>query len=235
MHEDSEGYVVVHVGWQPGCPGGRRPRGFRPRRVDPTRSTLAAWFAGLHQLEAASVPAFETLRRELARAGAPASLRRAAASAARDEIRHARLTAALARRYGGHPRSPSVAATPRRSLAAMAEENAIEGCVREAYGAALVCVQARSAGDPVVRDVMQVIARDEARHAALAFAVDAWVRPQLSRAARRRIDGARDAAVDQLDAHAGRDWTPALGTLAGLPDRTSSRALLAGLRETLWV
>lgn len=45
---------------------------------------------------------------------------------------------------------------------------------------------------------MAKIARDETRHAALAHEVDAWLRPKLDRAARRRVECARNDALDQL-------------------------------------
>jgi hypothetical protein len=235
LHADSDGYVVVHVGYQPVCPGGRRPQRLALDPPDAAAETPAgAWFAGLFQLEAASVPAFRTLRDELAQEGAPARLQRAAACAARDERRHARLAGALALRFGGRPRSPRVAPTPPRSLAAMAEENAVEGCVREAYGALLAGVQARASSDPVVRAVLGAVARDETRHAALAFAVDRWARSRLSPRSRRRLEDARDAAIDELARRAGEDWTSELGSVAGLPDPAVSRVLVGTLGRTLW-
>jgi hypothetical protein len=238
LHADSDGYAVVHVGWQPVCPGGRRPARMALGDAPPVASAAGRWFAGLHQLEAASVSAFRFLHDELTAAGAPEELRRAARAAARDERRHAALVAALARRYGGAPRRPTVTPTPPRPLSAMAEENAVEGCVREAFGALLACVQAGTSRDPVVRAAMRAIARDEARHAALALAVDGWVRTRLTPAARRRIDAAREAAIDELlretTANADDSRSPELSEIVGLPDPTASYGLLTALRGSLW-
>jgi hypothetical protein len=235
MHQDRDGYFVVHAGWEPVCPGGRRPQRLAFRAPRAARSRTGAWFAGLFQLEAASVSAFQTLHDELTREGAPRVLRHAAAAAARDEVRHARLTAALARRYGGRPRPPRVAPTPPRSLAAVAEENVTEGCVREAYGALVATVQSRASDDPIVRAVMARIARDETTHAALAVAVDRWAVARLPPNTRPRLAAAREAAIAELEAGVDVGWTPELGAVAGLPDPATARRLLAQLRKSLWV
>ena len=94
---------------------------------------------------------------------------------------------ALARRFGGAVDAPRVAARAVRSLEELAVENAAEGCARETFGALVATWQARAAGNPLVRGVMARIARDETRHADLAWAVDGWARGRLeSRRARAR-------------------------------------------------
>lgn len=45
---------------------------------------------------------------------------------------------------------------------------------------------------------MTRIARDEIRHPQLAWSIDAWVRPRLSRVGRDRVLQARSSAVAQL-------------------------------------
>ena len=236
LHQDRDGYIQVHVGNDgPGsCPGGRRPHHLTLAAI-PESAPVGRFFAQQFQLEAASVPAFETLRRELIALDAPAALARAAAAAARDEIRHAHMTAALARRYGVEPVFPSVAPTPPRDLAAMADENVVEGCVREAFGALVAAVQSRVARDPVVRGLMAHIARDEARHAALAFAVHGWAAGRLGRRAAGRLADRRQEAIVELETHAGEGWSPALGAAAGLPGPGATRVLLRELRGALWV
>src|SRR5262249_18706716 len=131
------------------CPGGvgRIPAGLaRPRRrraaspgVAP--STLGAYFADAAHLEDASVHAFRRLRRELLAHGAPPRLLRAAERAARDEIRHARLTGRLARRFGGDLCRARVKKLATRPLDEVAIENAVEGCVRETFGAMVATFQ----------------------------------------------------------------------------------------------
>jgi hypothetical protein len=172
--------------------------------------------------------------------GAPGFLSEAAHASARDEVRHARALAALSRRYGARPRAPRVDRATPRPLVAFAIENAIEGCVREAYGALLAVVQAHRSRDPVVRQVMSGIADDEARHAALAFAVDAWVATLLSSTDRGRVVAARAQAIDDLEQQVGQPgqpgdaWSPALDATAGVPEPATARALLGELRRTLW-
>jgi hypothetical protein len=159
----------------------------------------AAWLARAAFLEAASVDAFRLLRRDLAALGAPRRLLRAASRAARDEKRHARRMRSLARRSGQTPPPASrVTATTLPTLEAMATENAVEGCVREAFGALIACYQAARATDRELAAAMRRIAVDEARHAALALRIDAWARPRLDRKARARMDLAHEEAVNEL-------------------------------------
>lgn len=149
------------------CGAGRRPAGLVVRGGE--------ILARMAALEAASVDAFRILARELASYGAPASLLRGCRRAAHDEARHARSMDVLARRAGAKRCRVTRAKARRRSLVAIARENAREGCVGEAWGALLAHVQATTATDPAVRRAMAPIAKDEARHAALSSAVDAWI------------------------------------------------------------
>lgn len=150
------------------CGAGRRPAGLVVRG--------GAVLARMAALEAASVDAFRILERELASHGAPKTMLSSCRRAARDEARHARTMDALARRSGARRcRVTKPQSRRRRSLVAIAKENAREGCVGEAWGALLAQFQATTATDPVVRATMEKIAKDEARHAALSFAVDAWI------------------------------------------------------------
>lgn len=155
--------------------------------------------AAMAELEAASVPAFERLARELVAHGAPAALVARARAAARDEIRHARAMTALATRHGATPRAIAIGELPIRSLEAIAIENAVEGCVREAYGALVATFQAERAA-PALRRVFRSIARDERRHAALSEAVAAWLDAALSPAGRAAVALARSAARAELRA-----------------------------------
>jgi hypothetical protein len=241
LHEDRAGYVQVHVGFRRGCPGGRRPQGLvltaSPDSAAASRSDrrqIGEFFARQFQLEAASVPAFTTLRRELVSFAAPPALARAARAAERDEVIHAQLTAALARRHGVDVALPAVAPTPVRSLAEMTDENVVEGCVREAYGALVATVQARDARDASVRAAMARIAGDETRHAALAFAVHSWAVTQLGPLAASRMAERRRLAVAELEIDTGHGWTPAIGAATGLPAPGAARALLGELQRKLW-
>ncbi|MBX3232144.1 MAG: ferritin-like domain-containing protein [Labilithrix sp.] len=214
---------------------GRRPAGLVARRPRAAPSPLAAHFVEMSELEAASVDAFTNLRRELTAHGAPLALRRAATRSARDEVKHARMTARLARRFGGSPRRPEVRALPVRSLFEIALENSVEGCVRETYGALEATWQARAAEDPHVRAAMAVIARDETRHGALAWRVARWIEPLLSAEERRLVADARRAEVTALARRAAAtEVDPDLVRRAGLPDLERAKAFAASLEATLW-
>lgn len=207
---------------------GRRPGGLAPMTAAPAGDRAGAWLAQAAWLEAASIFAFVELARELEDRGAPAALARAALAAANDEIRHTQLMGALARRYGAAVPEPVVRPMAARSLEAMAIENAVEGCVRETWGALSAMWQARTAADPVARQVFAVIARDEVRHAQLAWSIEAWLAPRLSATARENVAAARVAAVAEL-----RDGHEALPAL-GLPDADQARRMLARAHASLW-
>jgi hypothetical protein len=198
------------------------------------RSPLGRYFAESAQLEAASVAAFRILSGELEAHAAPPELVAAAQAAARDEVRHARVTRRLARRYGRVVPHRRPSPRPVRALEAVASENAVEGCVRETYGALLAHHQAAAATDPDVRATMTRIAVDETRHAALAWKVAAWADARLDFEARGRIALARAAAVAELrEAWTGRVPAP-LTEVAGLPTAEAARRMLAVLEEALW-
>ncbi len=212
---------------------GRRPEGLlSDGTVEGRLSTLGAFFARVFHLEAASVPAFERLAEELEAHGAPERLVRAARIAAEDEVRHARAMELLARRHGAPLPEVRVEPFRPRSLEALALENAIEGCVRETYGAMLSGWQARTAGDAEVRHVMGPIAEEELRHAELSWALDAWAARRLDAEARARIREARREALRTLEREVEEQVTPEeLIQVAGLPSREAARQLLRGLAE----
>ncbi len=210
-----------------GCLG-QRPRGLC-EDVTQDDGSVGAALCRAYALEAASVPAFRTLRAELRAHGAPKSLLRAASRAARDETRHARATKRLARRFGGAPRDPVIAATPWRDLEALAIENAVEGCTRELYGAVVARWQAEHASDPNVRAVMGRVAADELHHAALAMRVAAWVHARLAPTARDRVEASRVRAIDDLRAAVGRSAPRHTARVLGLPSTAQARAMLEAL------
>ena len=214
-----------------GC-GGRRPAGIiEPLAPD---GGVGGYFAAMAGLEQASVTAFRILRDELRAHGAPKRLVRAAARAARDEIRHARATGALARRFGAVPVHARLEPSMPRSIEAMAVENAVEGCVREAYGALLATYQVSAARDPIIRAQMTRIARDETRHAALSLRVGRWLERRLDRAAKLEVDRARQAAVRELLTSLAAEHTPSFADAAGLPAPALALALARQMQHTLW-
>lgn len=224
--------VVIKNG-DPNCVSGRRPEGLAPH-VGRAGDVVGAFFAECAYLEAASVPAFERLARELRAHGAPARLVKRAMRARADEVRHAKATAALARRRGATPDAVVVEILPVRSLLAIAIENAVEGQVRETYGALVAVHQASHAKDTRVAAVMRSIAADETRHAALAWDVAEWIDSRLTSEERALVASARREAIaalrDALAAPVARD----LVHDAGIPSAPKALAMLDVVAPSLW-
>ncbi len=211
---------------------GRRPHGLKdpPFRA---KGGLRRHLADAAWLEAASVNAFRRLRRELEAHGAPRRLLRSVSRSARDERRHARTARALARRFGVSV--PPVACAPfeRRSLFDLALENAVEGCVRETWGALVAMHQAERARDLGVRAAMAGIARDELRHAELAWRIERWLAPRLTRKHRRRLGEARRGALHQLNEELTRELGRSERERLGLPGAHEARLMLTELDRAL--
>jgi hypothetical protein len=213
---------------------GRRPAGLAPTRASAgSPYGIAAHFVEAAYLEAASVVAFRRLELELHSLGAPESLARRARRARREEIDHARETARLARRYGGVTPVLDVPAMTRRTLVAIATENAVEGCVRETYGALVAAFQAERAA-PDLRPLLRRIARDEARHAELAHDVADWMDRKLSPMQRAQVATARERAVAELFEAAEREPDADVIRIAGMPTATEARMLLEGLQHAFF-
>jgi hypothetical protein len=145
---------------------------------DRTRTMLAeAWLRDALE-EHASIAAFARLTMQLLSLGAPPAMVLASQRAGIDEIQHARACFALAKRYGGASAGPAplvvsdaLGATTLADIARIAAE---EGCVGETLGAALAAAQLERTTDATARCVVAKIARDEARHAELAWGFAAW-------------------------------------------------------------
>jgi hypothetical protein len=225
----------LHIVYGPNCTG-RRPAALAPVRRATCGSSVGRWLADVATLEAASVPAFRRLATELAAHRAPVRLINAARQAARDEIRHYALAARAARARGALPRLPRVKWMPVRSLVEVAAENVREGCVRETFGAVTAAYQSRHAADPGVRSMMNVIAVDEARHARLAWEIDAWVSSALSTRVVRRLSEDRFAAGESIEGEiiAATSTEPSLATPLGLPTYPVVRELAGNARRLLW-
>ncbi len=143
------------------------------------RESLAQAFTADALLEHASVASFAHASLELLAVGAPAELVAGAHRAAIDEVQHARLCFALAQAYGGRPLGPSPFPFNRsvavsEDLADIAARAARDGCIGETLAALVAAEQLARATDPAVRRALGVIARDEARHAELAWRTVAW-------------------------------------------------------------
>jgi len=145
---------------------------------DATREALArAWLAdGLE--EHASIAAFARFAMMMLGLGAPPELVAEAQRASVDEVRHARACFSLARRYGARAAGPGSLrvddALGPATLAEVAALAAEEGCVGETLGALIAEAQAAAARDPEVVSRTARIARDETRHAELAWRFVSW-------------------------------------------------------------
>jgi hypothetical protein len=229
---DDAGAVIIDCSL---CAGsvGRVPEGLVPRERTSARTMVGEYFASVAHLEAASVFAFERFERELTEHEAPNELVTEARRARADEVRHARVVGRLARRFGGRYARPRVRPASSRDLESFARENAVEGCVRETFGALVATWQAAHARDREVAEAHESIAEDETRHAALSWAALRWSLSKLDAEARARVEAALERAASELCQS--DDATPAVLVLrAGLPSREDRRRLVAALRDELW-
>jgi hypothetical protein len=144
--------------------------------------------------EHASVASFARHTLELMSLGAPPELVAGAQQAALDEIEHARLCFALASAYAGRPIGPGRLslqdAGPRTDPLEVAVALVHEGCIGETLAAAEATAARDVCTDTAVAVVLDQIARDEARHAALAWRTVAWL---LRRGDARMYKAVRDA------------------------------------------
>ena len=198
------------------------------------RPSVGDCLARAAMLEAASVDAFDVLARELLHHRAPADLAAEARRAAADEVRHARMMDRLARRHGRRAKpAPRLSHRAPRSLVAIAIENAQEGCVRETFGAALATWQGENATDLAVRAAMRRIARDECRHAELAWKIAAWANARLTARERARVAAAHRAALAAFERDLAVESDRDVNGVLGLPAPDRARALFASLRENV--
>ncbi len=213
------------------CAIGRRPEGFVPY-LD--HSSVGLWFRSVAMLEAASVDAFAILHDDLAAHGAPKELLALSKRARRDEMRHARLMSALAREAGCDVPPLAIAPAEGRDLEAIAIENAVEGCVRETYGALVAAWQATHVASPRLARIMDGIARDELSHAELAWRVHEWSLALLTPDARVRVERAMVNAVNELHTSAAADVSETMQRELGLPSSSCALTLVAELQSQLW-
>lgn len=230
---EREGRVIVTelervAGSSDGVACGRRPSGLEVDTTSAARD-VGAMLARMAWLEAASVPAFADIARDLVRHGAPEALLRRVEGARQDEIRHARVMRAAARRFGGAAGTPKVRRSAPKSLFELALDNAVEGCMREAYGAIVAAYQAEHAA-PSLRPIFAAIAADETAHAALSWDLSDWLEARLSARERALVAEARTAAFAELAASL-RAPSGDEATRGGLPSLAVARRLLAGLGE----
>jgi hypothetical protein len=195
---------------------------------------LGRYFAECAWLEAASVVAFRELALELARFGAPQPLLDSCEDAAADEERHTKFMNTLRERFGGAERPVQQRPQSIRTLFEVARENAVEGVVRETFGAAVALYHVEHAKEPELRHIFGEIAEDECRHAELASAVAAFLGAALDPSERDELARCRDAAIAELRASLANNPPSILTEVAGVPGAEGAQVLLEGLRREVW-
>jgi hypothetical protein len=116
---------------------------------------------------------------ELMAFGGPPELVQAAQQAALDEAEHAKLGFTIASELAAHPVGPGAlplgdAVAIETDLGRFAASVAIDACVNETLAVLVAAEQLAQATDPAVRAALEIVVRDETRHAELAFRTLAW-------------------------------------------------------------
>ena len=204
----------------------------------PTRSALTGHWLEAALREHASVAAFGRFTLQLLELGAPCELILDSQRAMGDETEHARRCFALASRYAGCVLGPDTlplaGAMESMSLASIARLTFHEGCVGETCAALEAAEAFAAATDPEVRQTLELIARDERRHAELAWRLVAWALEadatgEVRQMLRRELEalGSRTAATGGTAASPDDSTVEASGLMShGYMTQTRSRALL---------
>jgi len=169
------------------------------------RAQLAQHWTEMGQMEHASIAAFARFSLQLLSLGAPPELVEACTQALADETAHTLLCFDLASAYAGQAIGPgpldvngSLLAS---SLVDIVDLVIVEGCFGETSAALEALEAAEPAADPVIFAAYSQIARDEQRHAELAFRFVRWALQRGGDAVQERIIQAlatppsRDASV----------------------------------------
>ncbi len=105
----------------------------------------------------------------------------------------------------------------------------VEGCVGETFGALLATWQAERAGDARVRRTMRAFARDETRHAALAWEILIWGAERLDAGERDRLARTLTRALGALERQVRIAVPEAVQRVAGHPSPDAARRLVRAL------
>lgn len=183
------------------------------------RDRLARAWLEIGRMEHASIAAFARFCLQLLELGAPRALLVAAQAAMADETEHTRLAFALASHYAGTRLGPGAlpmsGALRESQLEDVLELVVREGCIGETVAALEAAEALAHTEDPVVRNVLERIARDERAHAELAWRFVAWAlaeRPELAKVVERELaleERARRTLTGEVSVdHVGECLTP---------------------------
>ena len=152
--------------------------------------------------EHASIASFGRFSLQLLAVGAPPALLVDTHRAALDEVEHARMCFAIAGIFAGEPLGPGPLAVEPHALGslelpAVAAATAVEGCLGETLGVHEAEEAARLSESPAIRAALTTIARDESRHAELAWRFLGWAIATGGSATRAAVREAVAAALAQ--------------------------------------
>ncbi|GEM_PF-1175313 len=216
------------------CEGGRRHDCWTSNPEGVGENRVGIWLGRMAAAEAGSVNSFRQFMRELRSHGAPLELVERTKSALRDEVRHTRLMKELAEEWGGAPRAIAMKPLEKRSLLALALENATEGCTNEMFAALVALYQSKNASDEKIAQSMKVIAEDEMRHAQLAWDVHAWCMTQLNAEKAALVEARLCASLEALAKAPGLQQLPEEERkILGLPEISVLPRMAAEVAEHL--
>jgi hypothetical protein len=140
---------------------------------------LAAYWTRVALMEHASIAAFARFTLHLLAVGAPPDLVSQSQQAMADETQHAKLAFALATAYGAAALGPGPLAIEGSldgfDVSQLTRSLIREGCIGETVAAIEARDALEGARDPAVRRVLETVARDELRHAELAWRALRWL------------------------------------------------------------
>ncbi|MBK8454435.1 MAG: ferritin-like domain-containing protein [Thiofilum sp.] len=199
-----------------------------------THYVLGHYFAEMASMETAAVTAFRYLVRELEAYQAPTALIQMAREAINEEIEHAEMAGLLAQAYATSVPEVFIDDFRLRSLAEIALENAVQGCINETYAAACGYWQYATAEHEIFREIIGHISDEESKHAALSWAIHAWIMPQLTQQEQNTIRAAQSKAIAALKAVNTGDEYPLVMTALGQPSAHQCVELVNELQTSLW-
>jgi len=223
---DHCGYLGAEAGWgchgelcMPGRPlfiEGRARRASSQSRDDWTgdelipdvstlapelRERLAQHWLDIAAMEHASVGSFARFSLQLLALGASPDLLAETQRAALDEVEHARMAYGVASAYAGRKLGPGPLDPTGIQLVTNRAEALraliFEACVNETLGVAEALAMADTVRDALLAEVHRRIARDEQRHAELAWRTLAWL---LDGATREEVEEAERAFAEAIQA-----------------------------------
>ena len=161
------------------------------------KSALSRYFIRSYHAEASSVAAFLQLRAELEKHNTPQNLLDRCLIAAKEEVHHARMMAKFVKDCGAALPELNFGCPKSRDLYEIALDNAVEGCIFESYSALKAQYQAIHATDSRILVAMKMIAKDETKHAQLAWDIHHHLMTQLSDQEQQKIHQAQQKAFKE--------------------------------------